>query len=189
MAKRTEQTIKRYVDLYITFRVRDINLSEIKDWNLSDFEKHTQLKGIGQFKLSKSLAHNIDVQKDVNNYIEKKDIESKILKPIKVKDYYTIEKEIEKEVIEVQEYYTNDYIKPDKKSLYGIAEINTELDVYGQYTFWIKYTSYDDFIRQLNTIKAKYKCNYIEITYHSLKMYQSFIDKEFEKELDKAKVL
>jgi len=87
MSKRNEKTIERYVSLYIRIQATDNSLSDVPTWSLADFERETGLTGKGQFQLTKSLARNVDIQQDVNNYFSERDISSSVIKPIKEQEY------------------------------------------------------------------------------------------------------
>ena len=89
MTQLKETTVKRYMDTYIVLRVNKISLSEVKNYSKQEFKEKTG-RGVGDFKLARSLAKNNYVQESINKYIETKDIESTIIKPIKVENYFKI---------------------------------------------------------------------------------------------------
>ena len=98
MPERNEKTVERYVSLYIRIQSTNNSLSDVQGWNLADFERKTGLTGKGQFNLTRSLARNPDIQKDVNEYFSSRDISSRVVKPIKEQRYMEKEVRISREI-------------------------------------------------------------------------------------------
>ena len=191
MTTTKQKTIERYALIWNKLQASGLPLFKLDKITFNDFKTKTNINSESQFRLAKALARNPERQKQVNQYFNKRNIPTSIVKKTpekqaipKVRKVKVKAKPKAKPKVKAKPKPKKVKAKPKPKIEpvgYNLSKI---IDDKGN-EFWIKSQNKIDFNRQLDIIKRHYRIQSFSIKGYGRKGYEEFITSEFKKELAK----